>query len=104
MRPPRGSSPRAACSKSRCAPSGPPVIERHNHTLYLAHYPLGRDATVSWGGPDLKFRNDLRHAILITSSYTNATLTFAFYGTPQGRRVVADTGPKVDWRGPSMNY
>jgi vancomycin resistance protein YoaR len=84
--------------------AGLPVLERHNHNLYLSHYPLGRDATVSWGGPDLKFRNDLKHAILIKSSYTDATLTFTFYGTPQGRRVVAATGPKGDWRGPAMNY
>jgi vancomycin resistance protein YoaR len=84
--------------------TGLPVLERHNHNLYLSHYPLGRDATVSWGGPDLKFRNDLDHAILIKSSYTDQTLTFTFYGTPQGRRVVSQTGPKVDWRSPSMNY
>jgi vancomycin resistance protein YoaR len=83
---------------------GLPVLERHNHNLYLSHYPLGRDATVSWGGPDLKFRNDLKHAILIKSSYTNSTLTFTFYGTPEGRRVVAATGPKVNWRGPRMSY
>jgi vancomycin resistance protein YoaR len=84
--------------------AGLPVLERHNHNLYLSHYPLGRDATVSWGGPDLKFRNDLKHAILIKSSYTDATLTFTFYGTPEGRRVEAETGPKVNWRGPSMSY
>jgi len=84
--------------------TGLPILARTNHNLYLSHYPLGRDATVSWDGPDLQFRNDLRHAILIKSSYTDATLTFAFYGTPQGRRVVSTTGPKVNWRGPSMNY
>jgi vancomycin resistance protein YoaR len=84
--------------------AGLPVLERHNHNLYLSHYPLGRDATVSWGGPDLKFRNDLKHALMIKSSYTNATLTFTFYGTPEGRRVESATGPKVNWRGPSMSY
>ena len=84
--------------------TGLPVLERHNHNLYLSHYPLGRDATVSWGGPDLKFRNDLEHAILIKSSYTDSTLTFSFYGTPEARRVVSTTGPKVNWRGPRMSY
>ncbi len=38
--------------------SGLPVVERHNHSFYISHYPKGRDATVSWGGPDFKFRND----------------------------------------------
>jgi vancomycin resistance protein YoaR len=84
--------------------SGLPILARTNHNLYLSHYPLGRDATVAWGGPDLRFRNDLEHAILIKSSYTDATLTFTFYGTAQGRRVVSTTGPKVNWRGPAMNY
>ncbi len=84
--------------------TGLPILTRVNHNLYLSHYPLGRDATVSWGGPDFRFRNDLKHGILIKTSYTDSTLTFAFYGTPEGRRVVSSTGPKVNWRGPSMNY
>ena len=41
---------------------GLPILERHNHSLFIAHYPLGRDATVSWGGPDFRFRNDMRTA------------------------------------------
>jgi vancomycin resistance protein YoaR len=84
--------------------TGLPILARTNHNLYLSHYPLGRDATVSWGGPDLVFKNDLKHAILITTSYTDQTLTFTFYGTPQGRRVVSTTGPKVNWTAPTMSY
>ena len=83
---------------------GLPIVERHNHSFYISHYPLGRDATVSWGGPDFKFRNDLDHAILIKSSYTSTTLTFTFYGTPQGRRVVATTSDKTNWREPQKTY
>ena len=49
---------------------GLPIQERHNHSLYISHYPLGRDATVSWGGPDFVFRNDMKHGLLIKSSYT----------------------------------
>ena len=83
---------------------GLPILERTNHNLYLSHYPLGRDATVSWGGPDFKFKNDLKHGILIKTSYTDSTLTFTFYGTNEHRRVVAKTGPQTKWTGPSMNY
>ena len=83
---------------------GLPILERHNHSLYISHYPLGRDATVSWGGPDLVFRNDLKHGLLIKSSYTDSTLTFTFYGTPEGRRVASATGPEVNWKSPSMSY
>jgi vancomycin resistance protein YoaR len=84
--------------------AGLPILERTNHNLYLTHYPLGRDATVSWGGPDLKFKNDLKHGILVKASYTDATLTFTFYGTSEGRRVVAHTGPQVRWTHPGLNY
>ena len=83
---------------------GLPILERHNHNLYLSHYPLGRDATVSWGGPDLKFRNDLKHGLLIKSSYTDSTLTFTFYGTPEGRRVTSTTSPATNFRAPRMSY
>ncbi|MFL5954838.1 MAG: VanW family protein [Gaiellaceae bacterium] len=83
---------------------GLPILARTNHNLYLSHYPLGRDATVSWGGPDFEFKNDLKHGLLIKTSYTDATLTFTFYGTDEKRRVVAKTGPRTNWTSPSMNY
>ena len=83
---------------------GLPILARTNHNLYLAHYPLGRDATVSWGGPDFRFRNDLKHGLLIKTSYTDQTLTFTFYGTSEGRRVVSQTGPQTNWTSPGMNY
>jgi len=83
---------------------GLPVKERHNHSWYISHYPIGRDATVSWGGPDLQFKNDLDHAILIKTSYTDSTLTFSFFSTRQGRKVVSSTGPQTNFRTPKPSY
>ena len=83
---------------------GLPIVERHNHSFYISHYPMGRDATVSWGGPDLKFRNDMGHALLIKSSYTESTLTFTFYGTNEGRKVEARVGPQTTWKEPTTSY
>jgi vancomycin resistance protein YoaR len=83
---------------------GLPILARVNHNLYLSHYPLGRDATVSWGGPDFEFKNDLKHGLLIKTSYTDQTLTFTMYGTNEHRRVVAKTSPQTKWTSPSMNY
>jgi vancomycin resistance protein YoaR len=84
--------------------AGLPVQERHNHSWYISHYPLGRDATVSWGGPDLVFKNDLKHAILINVTYTDTTFTINFYGTPQGRKVVSTTSSPSNYTQPSMQY
>jgi len=83
---------------------GLPIVERHNHSFYISHYPLGRDATVSWGGPDFVFRNDMKNGLLIKTSYTDSTLTFTFYGTSEGRRVVSRTGPEANWRSPAPSY
>ncbi|HEY7004341.1 MAG TPA: VanW family protein [Gaiellaceae bacterium] len=84
--------------------AGLPVTERHNHSWYISHYPMGRDATVSWGGPDLVFKNDLNHAILINVSYTDSTFTISFYGTKQGRRVSSTTSSPTNYTQPKMQY
>ncbi len=83
---------------------GLPIVERHNHSFYISHYPMGRDATVSWGGPDFAFKNDLKTGILIKTRYTDSTLTFSFFGTDPKRRVVSSTGPRVNWRSPRTTY
>jgi vancomycin resistance protein YoaR len=84
--------------------AGLPVKERHNHSWYISHYPMGRDATVSWGGPDLVFKNDLGHAILINITYTDSTFTVNFYGTKQGRRVTSTTSSPANYTRPKMQY
>ncbi len=83
---------------------GLPILSRWNHSTYIDHYPVGRDATVSWGGPDLVFRNDLESGLLIRASYTQQTLTFTVYGSPTGRRVVATTGPRTNIVPPVTHY
>ena len=83
---------------------GLPIMSRYNHSFYISHYPMGRDATVSWGGPDFVFKNDLKTGILIKTSYTDETLTFTFFGTDPKRRVVTTTGPQVNWREPKTTY
>ena len=71
--------------------SGLPVLERRNHSFYISHYPKGRDATVSWGGPDLKFKNDTGHWLLVSVSYSSSSITISLYGTDPGLDVTAKT-------------
>ncbi len=63
------------------------VVERYNHSFLISEYPLGRDATVSWGGPDLKFKNDTPTYILIKVKTTASSITISFYGTNQNVKV-----------------
>jgi vancomycin resistance protein YoaR len=76
--------------------AGLDVTARSNHSLYISHYPKGRDATVSWGGPAFRFRNDTDHYVLIKSASSRSSLTFVIYGTSDGREVSHTTG---EWYG-----
>lgn len=79
--------------------SGLPVKQRRNHSYYISHYPLGRDATVSWGGPDFKFVNDLDTWVLISTSTTNGSVTISIYGTDPGYNVTLSTSGWTNIRG-----
>ncbi|HLA80147.1 MAG TPA: VanW family protein [Thermoleophilia bacterium] len=67
--------------------AGLEVTQRRNHSIYIDHYPKGRDATVSAGGPDLRFKNDTANYIWIRASSDGITTTFTIYGTDDGRKV-----------------
>jgi vancomycin resistance protein YoaR len=77
--------------------AGLQIVERHNHELYISHYPLGRDATVSYGSYDLKFRNDTSHWILLKTEFTGWSLTVSLYSSPLHRKVVASTSSWYDF-------
>jgi vancomycin resistance protein YoaR len=76
--------------------AGLQVLERKNHSIYIEHYPKGRDATVSAGSPNLRFRNDTKHHILIRGSSTGIVTSFNIYGTDEGRTVTYTTSDFYD--------
>lgn len=60
--------------------AGLPVVTRHNHSLYISSYPLGRDAAINYPDMDLIWENDLTSDILVRMSYTDDTVTCTLYG------------------------
>jgi len=80
--------------------AGLPVVERKCHSLYISHYPVGRDATVSWGSADFKFRNDTGKALLIRSWVEADALTVAIVGKT-GRKITYTTSSFYDVRKPA---
>jgi vancomycin resistance protein YoaR len=76
--------------------AGLPITARTNHSFYISHYPVGMDATVSWGGPELRFVNTLKHPIMIHFTYTDQTLSVQLYGQPEGVSVQQQTGPQTN--------
>jgi vancomycin resistance protein YoaR len=76
--------------------AGLDITERKNHSIYIPHYPKGRDATVSAGSPNLRFRNDTKHYILIRGASDGITTKFVIYGTDDGRKVEYETSDFYD--------
>ena len=80
--------------------AGLPVVERDAHSLYISHYPIGRDATVAWGAIDFKFKNDTGKSIMIRSWIDGGALTVALVGKT-GRKVTYSTSAFYDIRKPA---
>ncbi len=80
--------------------AGFPILERYPHGYRVSYYERGMgpgfDASVYSPWADLKFRNDLNSHLLIETYYdpVRVTLTFRFYGTPDGR-VVTISRPTI---------
>ena len=72
--------------------SGLPVVERHNHSLYIASYPAGRDAAVSYPELDLVWRNDTASDVLVKVSTQVGSVTATLYGVDPGYQVTTETG------------
>lgn len=77
--------------------SGLDIVERHNHSFYISHYPDGRDATVSWDGPDLKFRNDTPAWVMIKAWWGDDWVTISLYGPEVDNQVSYRTSEFTDF-------
>ena len=56
------------------------ITNRVNHTFTVGYVPIGLDATVSWGAPDFKFKNNRSYPIKIVATTSNKRLTISVFG------------------------
>lgn len=59
------------------------------HSIWFSRYPMGREATLGWTGPDVQFRNDTNTPLTIRARHTSTSITVEFWGWNDGRRVTA---------------
>lgn len=71
------------------------------HSYYISRYPAGREATISWPHPDLRFTNNSSSGILIKAHYSSTSITVSFYGDKEGRRVSAEAGERTNFTEPA---
>ena len=63
------------------------------HSYYIERYPVGHEATLAYGVLDVAITNDSPHGILITTSYTDTSITVSFYSS-QWAEVDVEVGPR----------
>ncbi len=57
------------------------IVERSNHSYVSSYVPFGMDATVSWGGPEFRFKNSSDYPIRIEASANKGSVTISLIGT-----------------------
>lgn len=62
--------------------AGLKMVQVNHHSAEVTYVPKGRDATVSWGGPDFKFRNNLNKPVMIKIKLAGPYLTVYTYTAP----------------------
>jgi vancomycin resistance protein YoaR len=67
--------------------AGLPIVTYRTHSQPVKYLPIGRDATVSWGNFDMKFRNSTGAPIYISYQRQGNTLTARLFGTKKTERV-----------------
>jgi vancomycin resistance protein YoaR len=59
--------------------AGLKIVERHAHTKQVAYVPRGRDAAISYGHMDLKFKNTKDFPIVIKVQVKNGKVYTSIY-------------------------
>ncbi len=79
------------------------IITHTPHQFYISRYPEGREATVSWGGPELIVRNDWPAAVLMKMSAGSSGISVDLYSSKLGREVETTVSFKQGGRAPRVN-
>lgn len=61
--------------------AGLETIQRYSHTRSVPYVPSGRDATVSWYGPDFSFKNKYNQPILIRAKIQGGMVRIMVYSS-----------------------
>jgi vancomycin resistance protein YoaR len=64
------------------------VEERCNHSIPVSYVPIGRDATVSYGDLDFKFRNNTDNYLFVKTYVGGGQITINIYGNTAYKRDV----------------
>lgn len=61
--------------------AGLQIVQRYSHSRHVPYVLPGRDATVSWGGPDFVFRNPYNQPVLIRAFAGGGTMFVSIHSS-----------------------
>ena len=79
-------------------------IDHSPHSLHISRYPEGREATLGYPAPDVRFGNDSAAPVIIRNTYTDNTITVKFYGNNGGRVCTAEKSERFAPTSPRLVY
>jgi vancomycin resistance protein YoaR len=82
--------------------AGLEIVEHRPHEFYISRYPEGREATISWGGPDVVVVNDWPSNVLVDSTTSDSAITVRLYSNNHDRRVETETGERSNFEDPEI--
>ncbi len=81
--------------------SGLQLVAHTPHSFYISRYPMGREATISWGGPELIFVNNWPAPLRMHLTVRADNIAVRFYSKRLGRQIVSWTGHPYGFRQPT---
>ncbi|QJD88047.1 VanW family protein [Cohnella herbarum] len=63
--------------------AGMQIVQRYSHSRRVPYVPPGRDATVSWYGPDFSFQNNYSYPILIRAVVYGGQVSIILYSADE---------------------
>ena len=83
--------------------SGMKIIEHHPHSFWISRYPPGREATVSWPEPDLKWQNNTPYGVLV-QSWDDGNHTHVRFWSSNYWQVQWSSSPETNVTTPATTY
>ena len=71
------------------------IVERYNHSYAVSYVPAGRDATVSYGGKDFKFKNNRNYPIKIVANAKNGVVNISLKGIKEDKEYDIEISSSV---------
>ena len=76
--------------------AGLEIVTHTPHEFWIPRYPQGQEATVSWGGPELIFRNDWSAPLVLIAEAGPGAITVRIFSQDLDRRVETGIDPPRD--------